>query len=80
MPTVVAIVSESSAMSSRRATSKFRPTDPEFWTVVNELSDPLPVSNGEIDAIERYFGDLLDEVFNPKPRIVRGGQHQGRKI
>jgi hypothetical protein len=54
-------------MSSRRASSKFRPTDPEFWTVVNELPDPLQVSKAEIDAIERYFGDVLEAVFGSKP-------------
>lgn len=31
-------------MSSRRATSKLRPTDPGFWTVEIQLLDPVPVS------------------------------------
>lgn len=57
-------------MSSSRRPSKPRPADPEFWTVENELPDPLPVSKAELDAIERYFGDLLDAVFDPKPRTV----------
>ena len=50
-------------MSSNRQLSKLRPTDPEFWTVINELPDPLPVSTAELDAIERYFSDVLDEVL-----------------
>jgi hypothetical protein len=54
-------------MSSRRTSRKSRPTDPGFWTVENELPDPPPVSKAEVDAVERYFGDVLDEVFNPKP-------------
>lgn len=29
-------------MSSRRANRLSRPIDPEFWTLVNELTDPLP--------------------------------------
>lgn len=52
-------------MSSKRAKTNPRPTDPEFWTVINELPDPLPVSKAEIDALERYFGGVLDEVLNP---------------
>ncbi|MGH6710667.1 MAG: hypothetical protein ACREEK_17050 [Bradyrhizobium sp.] len=65
-------------MSSRRAVSKLRPIDPEFWTVVNELPDPLPVSKAEIEAIESYFGELLHEVFDPTPRVVGSDQATGR--
>jgi hypothetical protein len=57
-------------MSSKRAPSKIRPSNAEFWTVENELPDPLPVSKAELDAIERYFGDLLDAIFESKPRAV----------
>jgi hypothetical protein len=68
-------------MSSRRACSKLRPTDPEFWKVVNELPDPLPISKAEIDAIERYFGDVLDEVFNLKRMSSEQGTkpHHGKR-
>lgn len=52
-------------MSSRKTNSVPRPIDPEFWTVVSELPDPLPVTTAEIEALERYFGDVLDDVFNP---------------
>ncbi|WP_454642922.1 hypothetical protein [Bradyrhizobium liaoningense] len=55
-------------MSSKELKPKLRPIDPEFWTVENELPDPIPVAKAELDAIERYFGDLLDAVFDPKPR------------
>jgi hypothetical protein len=54
-------------MSSRQAKPKLRPIDPEFWTVDNELPDPIPVSTAELDAVERYFGDVLDAVFDSKP-------------
>lgn len=60
-------------MSSSCAFSKRRPTDPEFWTVMNELPDPLSVSKAEIDVIEQYFGDLLDEVFGTNPRKLQAG-------
>ena len=69
-------------MSSRTANSGPRPIDPEFWTVVNELPDPLPVTTAEIEAFERYFGEVLDEVFKPshaksteiKIKTVKGDQ------
>ncbi|WP_245258104.1 hypothetical protein [Afipia sp. 1NLS2] len=50
--------------------SKLRPIDPEFWTVENELPDPFPFSTAELDAIERYFGGVLDAVFDSKPRAL----------
>ena len=53
-------------MSSKRTPSKARPSDAEFWMVENELPDPLPVAKAELDAIEQYFGDLLDTVFESK--------------
>jgi hypothetical protein len=57
-------------MSSKQSKSKLRPIDKEFWTVENELPDPLPVGKAELDAIERYFGGLLDTVFESKSRAV----------
>jgi hypothetical protein len=61
-------------MSSRRNTRKPRPTDPEFWTVINELTNPLPVSKAELDAIERYFADVIAQSLKP----VNGrAKHQG---
>jgi hypothetical protein len=54
-------------MSSNSPKSKLRPIDPEFWTVLNELPNRIPVSKDELDAIDRYFSDVLDLVFNPKP-------------
>ena len=69
-------------MSSNRSPSKPRLSDLEFWTVVNELPDPIPVSKAELDAIERYFGDLIDAVFDPKPRTMPAAttaHHKGDK-
>ncbi len=40
-----------------------RPSDPEFWTVINEISDPVPIAPAELDAIESYFSAVLDTVF-----------------
>lgn len=57
-------------MSSKRAPSKARPSDAEFWTVENELPDPLPVGKAELDAIERYFGGLLTAIFESKSGAV----------
>lgn len=57
-------------MSSRCPASKPRPFDPEYWTVEDELRDPIQVSKAELDAIERYFSDLLGAVFEPKSRTA----------
>jgi hypothetical protein len=57
-------------MSSKRAPSKARPSDAEFWRVESDLPDPLPVGKAEIDAIERYFSGLLEAVLESKPRAV----------
>lgn len=53
-------------MSSKARQSKPHLSDPEFWTVVNELPDPIPVGKDELDAIERYFSDVLDETLGLK--------------
>jgi hypothetical protein len=41
-----------------------RPSDPEFWTVINEITDPVPIAPAELDAIESYFSAVLDAVFD----------------
>ena len=33
------------------------------WTVEVDLQDPLPVTAAELDAVERYFGDLAATAF-----------------
>lgn len=69
-------------MSSRQSQPKLRPIDPEFWTVENELPDPILVSTAELDAIERYFGGMLDAVFDSKPRALPAANttlHKGEK-
>ncbi len=67
-------------MSSRPPQSKLRPIDPEFWSVVNDLPDPMPVSKDELDAIERYFSDVLDAVFDRKNNAAPTETVQNRKI
>jgi hypothetical protein len=54
-------------MSSKCPRSKLRPIDPEFCTVLNELPEAIPVGKAELDAIDRYFSDVLDLVFSSKP-------------
>ena len=55
-------------MSSRQPESKLRPIDPKFWTVENELSDPIPVSTPELEVLEQHFGCVLDAVVDFRPR------------
>jgi hypothetical protein len=50
--------------SARKVAAKLRPSDPEFWTLINELPEPIAVSRPELDVIERYFADLLDAVLD----------------
>lgn len=33
--------------------------------VVDDWPDHVPVTKAEVDAFERYFGDVLDCLFNP---------------
>lgn len=44
-------------------TGRLRASDPEFWTLINEIADPTPIATAELDAIERYFSAVLDDVF-----------------
>ena len=36
------------------------------WRVVDDWPDDVPVTPEEVDVFERWFGDLLDEMFGPK--------------
>ena len=66
-------------MSSKRAPSKVKPSDAEFWTIENGLPDPIPISKAELDAIERYFGGLLAAVFESKPGAMPADTPPHRK-
>ena len=65
-PTTVAVPNQ--PLRSGAATTPLRPSDPEFWTVINEVADPTPIAPAELDAIERYFSAVLDYVFAPSRR------------
>lgn len=67
-------------MSSRQSKPKLRPIDPEFWTIENELPDPIPVSTAELDAIERYFGELLDAVFETRSHAASAAAVAHQKV
>lgn len=53
-------------MSSKRSRKKLSAVDAGFWTVINELPQPLPAKATELDALERYFGDVIDACLNLK--------------
>ncbi len=36
------------------------------WRVVDDWPDDVPVTPEEVDIFERWFGDLLDEMFGPE--------------
>lgn len=66
-------------MSSKPHQSKPHPSDPAFWTVVNDLPNPIPVGKDELDAVERYFADVLDTVFENKHNAAPTETVQNRK-
>lgn len=35
------------------------------WIVTDDWPNPVPVSAEEIAVVERWFGDLFDELFGP---------------
>ncbi|WP_436283598.1 hypothetical protein [Rhizobium sp. LjRoot258] len=41
--------------------------EPETWTVTDDWSDPLPVTQAEIELFETWFGDFFGELFGPTP-------------
>ncbi len=36
------------------------------WRVVDDWPEKVPVTPEEVDVFERWFGDILDEMFGPK--------------
>lgn len=36
------------------------------WRVVDDWPDDVPVTPEEADVFERWFGDLLEEMFGPE--------------
>ena len=66
LPATPAIgASPTGAAQVRGRSARLRPSDPEFWTVINEVADPTPIAPAELDAIERFFSAVLDDVFAP---------------
>lgn len=51
----------------RSAAQRARRRDEHHWAVADDLSDPLPVTQAELDVIETYFGDLLNELLSLRP-------------
>jgi hypothetical protein len=35
------------------------------WTVTDDWLKPVPVTHEEVEVIERWFGDLFDELCGP---------------
>ncbi len=51
-------------MSSNHAGSRHRHSkELEFWTIINELPDRIPVGRAELEAIERYFEEVIEECM-----------------
>ena len=37
--------------------------DLSAWTVTDDWSERIPVTDAEVDVFEAWFGDILDELF-----------------
>lgn len=55
-------------MSSKPGRKKLAAIDPGFWTVINDLPQPLPTKATELDALERYFADVIDACLDPNKK------------
>jgi len=66
-------LSASSTNSSQAASSpKRRPKhDVSTWTVIDDWPEKVPITEAEIEIFERYFGDILDELFGSIDPIDR---------
>ena len=40
--------------------------DPSDWRVVDDWPEEIPVTPEEVDVIEQWLGDVLEEMFGPK--------------
>lgn len=50
-------------MSCDRPPRQRTPSRPTEWTVSVEIQDPLPVTVRELDAVERYFADIIAQAM-----------------
>ena len=39
--------------------------DLQGWRVVDDWPERVPVTEVEVDVLEAWFGDILDELFGP---------------
>ncbi len=39
--------------------------DVESWRIVDDWPAHVPVTDGEVDVFEAWFGDVFDELFGP---------------
>lgn len=35
------------------------------WTITDDWPHPVPVTQGEVEVFEQWFGDLFDELLDP---------------
>ena len=45
--------------------------DASTWTVIDDWPEKVPITEAEIEIYERYFGDVLDELFGSIDSIDR---------
>jgi hypothetical protein len=37
------------------------------WRVIDDWPARVPVTPEEVDVFEAWFGDIIDEIFGPRP-------------
>lgn len=37
------------------------------WRVIDDWPPRVPVTPEEVDVFEAWFGDIIDEIFGPRP-------------
>lgn len=50
---------------SRRSGRPIR-NDPTTWTVKDDWPENVPVTDGEVDVFEAWFGEIFDELFSSR--------------
>jgi hypothetical protein len=53
--------------SRRAGQQRRRLREEQRWTSIDDLSDPIPLTERELDVIETYLGSLLDDFLNAHP-------------
>jgi hypothetical protein len=66
-PPCMSLQDRSPANREPSKTAAPMPCKRDQWRVIVEMSDPLPLNSREIEIIENYFADIIDDLLLEKP-------------